>query len=257
MDELTEHSPQEVLPEDIFYEPLDFFDGSPFHRESFQKEQLYTLDKVKVALAAMEEDIDETTFGIELLTSTFQIEAWKKILSLLEDSLRYIDNEPELIKCLQQCAVTFYKELMDPIRSIKQFTYLLHMKPYEPEHWGAYALCLIDMSDQCFPSPYDLEKRSVLCFMRGARLSLAHLFARDRWYEESGRERALTIAKDYYYNASDAYPNTVARKGLFLTMMLSKDNEMPTGEALAGKEILFDGEDLSREVKEILALPIK
>jgi hypothetical protein len=242
--------------EEQFYGSLNFFDESPFDTRQFAREQSFLLAKVKEAIASMEEDIEETDWGNELLSSTFHINAWKGLVSQLEDSIALVDDHEKLEKSILQCAVTFYRELMDPIRSIRQFDYLLHLHPDEPTHWGAYALCLIDMSEQCLPSVFDMEKRSVHCFLRGARLCLAHYLAQDRWVQEIGNEDALKLGREYYYNASDAYPNTVARKGIFLAQYLAKAPALPGKESIDGSPIEYEGEDLRGELGEILGLKI-
>jgi hypothetical protein len=250
-----EHEPS-LESEELFYGSLDFFDGSAFATGQFIKEQTFLLAKVKEAIASMEEDIEETDWGNELLSSTFHINAWKGLVTQLEESISSTGNKDRLENSILQCAVTFYRELIDPIRSIKQFDYLLHLHPDEPTHWGAYALCLIDMSEQCLPSSYSMEKRSVHCFLRGARLCIAHYLARDKWARKNGDEEVLRLARDYYYNASDAYPNTVARKGIFLAQHLTKAPSPPSIESLKKEPLECEGEDLKGELDEILSLHI-
>ena len=241
------------LSEDFFYEPLDFFEETAFDPGIFKKNQSFLIEKVRIALATMEDDIQEARQEEDgYLSSTFHIETWTKLIQLLEDSLKDMDNIRELTRKIIQCGVTFYKELGDPIRSIQQFDYLLHICPEEPEHWGSYGLCLIEMSDQRIVGSFDFEKRGMLCFIRGARLSLAHLLAHTGWLQINGREHALKCAMEYYYNASDAYPNPVARKGIYIVKMLTR--ETPTPEYLQENQIMFEKEDVTREIKEIAAM---
>lgn len=247
------NEPQQILPEELFYKPLDFFEESPFDCEKFGKNQSFLIQKVKEAIATMEEELEEAERdAVEFLSSTFQLETWKKLIEQLEESLKSIGNLDKLSNKILQCAVTFYRELLDPIRSIEQFDYLLHLCPNEPEHWGSYGLCLIEMSEQCILSPFNMEKRSALCFIRAARLSIAHILANDPWLKKIGLDEALKLAKEYYYNASDAYPNPVARKGIFLVKMFN--DQIPPIDSLQEKKIIFEEEDLTRECQEILAL---
>lgn len=243
---------QPVLTEDFFYTPLDFYEEIPFDPGKFRKNQSFLAQKVKEALQAMEDEIKgvEEDEEVRFLSSTFQVESWRTLISRLEDSLRDVEDRERLAKNILECAVTFYKELMDPIRSIQQFDYLLHLSPDEPEHWSSYGLCLIEMSEQCLTDTFDMEKRSVLCFIRAARLSLAHLLADDDWLQKNGHDYALRTALEHYYNASDAFPNLVAKKGIFLVRMLNE--QIPPLESLREKEVLFGGEDITREVREIL-----
>jgi len=254
--EYTSEMPPEKLSEDFFYEPLDFFDGATFEPEIFKKNQSFLIQKVRIALTTMEEDIQEAKQDEdEYLSSTFHIDTWIKLIKLLEESLSSLDNIQELTTKIVQCGVTFYKELRDPIRSIQQFDYLLHICPEDPEHWGSYGLCLIEMSDQRIIGTYDFEKRGMLCFIKGARLSIAHILAQNGWLEKNGKEHALKLAREYYYNASDAYPTPVARKGIYVVKMLAK--EIPTIEYLQEHQIVFEEEDITREIREIAALAKK
>ena len=178
-----------------FYGVLDFFPQSPFNVEGFKNEQILLQEKVSVALHSMEQDIGDTEGEDELLSSTFQVKTWRKLIDELKESVQCAESPQELERCLRQCAVTFYRELSDPKRSIRQFDYLLHLSPYEPEHWGAYGLCLIEMTAQGIHSSFNMEQRSVQCFLRSARLALAHLLLRDRWHERHGSDEALRTAQ--------------------------------------------------------------
>jgi hypothetical protein len=240
----------------MFYGPLDFFDQRPFALEEFHREQTFLLERVTLALASMEEDIEEMERGHELLSSTFQINVWRKLITQLEGSITCNGQPEELERCILQCALTFFRELFDPKRSIQQLNYLLRMRPDEPEHWGFYGLCLIEMAEQGLRSSFDMEMRSVHCFLRAARLSLAHLLARDEWFEKNGREETLRIVREYYYNASDAYPNIVSRRGMLLSLLFSQAEELPTRETIAKIEPKYEDEDLSREMEEILNITL-
>ncbi|GEM_PF-1577511 len=252
--EYKERTPQEELTEDLFYEPLSFYQEKPFDPESFRAEQSLLLRKVEAAFVAMKEDLLECEEDRELLSSTFQLDIWEKLIVELEETIECIGSFECLRMALLRCAVTFYKELMDPIRSITLFNYLLQLDPYEPDLWGAYGLCLIEMSEQCIFSTFDMERRSVFCFTRAARLSLAHLIARDAWLEAHDDETAFRLAQEYYYNASDAYPNHISRKGLYLTLMLKKMDPVPGKDTFTGKEIIYEGEDLTRELQAVNTL---
>ncbi len=258
IDGLMLHDNEQQRPVDqegaMFYGPLEFYDGSPFNSHVFRKEQAYLLEKVKLALASMEEDIEEIERGHELLSSTFQINVWKKIIKELEESIECCNKPERLERCILQCALTFYRELFDPRRSIQQLNYLMHLRPDEPEHWGSYGLCLIEMTEQGLHSDFDLETRSVHCFLRAARLCIAHLLARDSWYERQGSQETFRMAREFYYNASDAYPNVVSRRGMLLLSLLSGEKELPTGETIRTMNPTCEGEDLSREINEILGL---
>jgi len=238
----------------MFYGPLEFFDGRPFHLDNFRKEQSYLLERVRLALASMEEDIGEMERGHELLSSTFQINVWRKLIKELEESIECSDDPERLERCILQCALTFYRELFDPRRSTMQLDYLLRLKPAEPEHWASYGLCLIEMTEQGLHSDFDLEARSAHCFFRAARLSIAHLLARDSWYQKLGSQEVIRMSREYYYNASEAYPNIVARRGMLLLMMLAGEKELLTGESIRTINPSYEGEDLSLEINAILGL---
>lgn len=252
--EYQERAPQEELRYDLFSEPLDFYRQKPFDPESFRTEQSFLLSKVEQALTAMKEDLLECEQDRELLSSTFQIDIWERLIVELGETLESVGIPERLRIAIYRCAVTFYKDLMDPIRSIKMFNYLLQLDPDDPDLWGAYGLCLIEMSEQCICSTFDMERRSVFCFVRAARLSLAHLIARDRWLDLHDEETAFRLAQEYYYNASDAYPNHISRKGMYLTLMLKKMDAVPGKDAFSDREIIYEGEDLTRELQEVIAL---
>lgn len=249
-----ERYPGNVDMMECFYEPLSFFKGQPFDREKFIAEQSYLLKKVDEAIVFMEQEIDEIDWGTELLSSAFQINAWKRQSVQLKESIEAVKSDEKLEHCILKVAVTFYRELLAPTRSINQFNYLLHISPNNPDHWGSYALCLLEMAERCMPSTFDMEKRSSECFLRGARLALAHMFAGDDWYKENGREDTLALSREYYYNASDAYPNYVSRIGVLLVKMISAMEPLPSKDELYRKELFYEGEDLKRELRFILDL---
>jgi len=252
--EYQERTFQEELRPDLFSEPLDFYRQEPFDPESFRAEQSFLLSKVEQAFAAMKEDLLECEEDRELLSSTFQIDIWERLIVEMRETLECIGSTEPFRIAIYRCAVTFYKDLMDPIRSKKMFNYLLQLDPLDPDFWGAYGLCLIEMSEQCICSSFDMERRSVFCFIRAARLSLAHLISRDAWLDAHDEETALRLAQEYYYNASDAYPNHISRKGIYLTLMLKKMNAVPEKDSFTGREIIYEGEDLTREIQEVIAL---
>lgn len=252
--ESGELAPQQELAGDLLYEPLDFFLQKPFEPETFRNEMSFLLQKVKQAFEAMKEDLLECEADRDLLSSTLQLDIWERLIVEIGAMIECIGSPERLRPAIHRCAVSFYRDLMDPIRSIKLFDYLLHLDPADPDIWGSYGLCLIEMSEQCIFSTFDMERRSVFCFVRAARLCLAHLIARDRWLEDRDDETALRLAGEYYYNASDAYPNPVSRKGMYLTMMLKRMESLPGREGLEGREIEHEGENLTREMQAVLAM---
>ena len=60
--------------------------------------------------------------------------------------------------------------------------------------------------------------------------------------------------REYYYNASDAYPNIVSRKGMLLTIALANQTPIPDIQSIASMETVYDNEDLSKEIAEIIGL---
>jgi len=228
----------------------DFFGFSriPFDVNDFAFVQADLFEKVERALNSMEEDLnDREPDEKALLSRVMKISAWRNLRECLGASLSSIDDHEELVKCINQCATLFYKELDHPFWSTTQFQYLLHLDASNPNYWSGYGLCLDQMSERGFMEEFRLEEKAAIAFLQAARLTIAPLLAKTSFAARHSAEKLLERASLSYGNARELGLTAEGERGSRLTELLKGRSDL-----LDSKALLFAGEELQEEITHIL-----